>query len=101
MSTAPVSVPTSAPTHEPSRIQWPSLTVALLIMVGGTLYPPLMADAAGQADHDLAMALFWAMSAGFVRGVGFVPRRRIWRAIFSGWACAGTLLLAVMLKLQH
>ena len=44
-------------------------------MVGGTLYPPLMADAAGRADHGLAMALFWAMSAGFVRGVGFVPRR--------------------------
>ena len=50
----------------------PSLAVGLLIMVGGTLYPPLMADAAGKADHNLAMALFWAMSAGFVRGVGFV-----------------------------
>jgi predicted membrane protein len=55
------------------RIQWPSLAVALLIMVVGTLYPPLMADAAGKADHNLAMALFWAMSAGFVRGVGFAP----------------------------
>ncbi len=95
MNTVHVPVPT------PSRIQWPSLTVALLIMVGGTLYPPLMADAAGKADHDLAMALFWAMSAGFVRGVGFVPRRWIWRAIFSGWACAAALLLAAVLKLQH
>ena len=95
MNTVHVPVPT------PSRIQWPSLTVALLIMVGGTLYPPLMADAAGKADHDLAMALFWAMSAGFVRGVGFVPRRRIWRVIFSGWACAAALLLAAVLKLQH
>jgi predicted membrane protein len=47
------------------------------------------------------MALFWAMSAGFVRGVGFVPRRWIWRAIFSGWACAAALLLATVLKLQH
>ena len=95
MNTVHVPVPT------PSRIQWPSLAVALLIMVGGTLYPPLMADAAGKADHNLAMALFWAMSAGFVRGVGFVPRRRIWRVIFSGWACAAALLLASMLKLQH
>ena len=95
MNTVHVPVPT------PSRIQWPSLTVALLIMVGGTLYPPLMADAAGKADHNLAMALFWAMSAGFVRGVGFVPRRGIWRAIFSGWACAAALLLAAVLKLQH
>ena len=72
MNTVHVPVPT------PSRIQWPSLTVALLIMVGGTLYPPLMADAAGKADHNLAMALFWAMSAGFVRGVGFAPRRCCW-----------------------
>lgn len=83
------------------RIQWPSLAVALLIMVAGTLYPPLMADATGKADHNLAMALFWAMSAGFVRGVGFVPRRWIWRALFSGWACAAALLLATALKLPH
>ena len=97
MSTVPV--PASPPA--PTRIQWPSLVVALLIMVGGTLYPPVMADAAGKADHNLAMALFWAMSAGFVRGVGFVPRRWIWRALFSGWACAAALLLAAVLKLQH
>jgi predicted membrane protein len=77
------------------RIQWPSLAVALVIMVAGTLYPPLMADAAGKADHNLAMALFWAMSAGFV------PRLWVWRAIFSGWACAVALLLAAVLKLQH
>lgn len=83
------------------RIRWPSLAAALLVMVAGTLYPPLMADAAGKADHPLAMALFWAMSAGFVRGVGFVPRRWIWRALFSGWACAAALLLAAVLKLQH
>jgi predicted membrane protein len=83
------------------RIQWPSLAAALVIMVAGTLYPPLMADAAGKADHNLAMALFWAMSAGFVRGVGFVPRLWVWRALFSGWSCAAALLLAAVLKLQH
>ena len=97
MSTVPV--PMSPPA--PPRIQWPSLAVALLIMVGGTLYPPVMADAAGKADHNLAMALFWAMSAGFVRGVGFVPRLWVWRAMFSGWSCAAALLLAAVLKLQH
>jgi predicted membrane protein len=83
------------------RIQWPSLAAALLIMVAGTLYPPLMADAAGKADHNLAMALFWAMSAGFVRGVGFVPQRLAWRVLFSGWSCTAALALAVVLKLQH
>ena len=85
----------------PSRVHLPSLAVALIIMVGGTVYPPLMADGAGRADHALAMALFWAMSAGFIRGVGFVPRWRVWRWLFSGWSCAAALSLAVVLKLQH
>jgi predicted membrane protein len=96
---SPTPVPASAPA--PTRVQWPSLAVALVIMVGGTLYPPLMADATGKADHNLAMALFWAMSAGFVRGVGFVPHRRVWRLLFSGWSCATALVLATVLKLQH
>jgi predicted membrane protein len=47
------------------------------------------------------MALFWAMSAGFIRGVGFVPRARVWRWLFSGWACAAALALAAALKLSH
>ncbi|MCZ2096676.1 MAG: cyd operon YbgE family protein [Burkholderiales bacterium] len=85
----------------PSRIQWPGLVVALAIMLGGTAYPPLMADSAGQVDHGLAMALFWAMSAGFVRGVGFVPRRAAWRWLFSGWACAAALMLAGALARMH
>ena len=80
------------------RLHGSSLAVGLVIMVAGTLYPPLMADAAGQADHALAMALFWAMSAGFVRGVGFVPRLWLWRWLFSGWACVVALGLAGVLK---
>ena len=54
----------------PARVHLPSLLVALLIMVVGSVYPLLFADAQGRADHGLAMALFWAMSAGLVRGVG-------------------------------
>ncbi len=92
---------TTAPQPVTARVQWPSLLVALLVMVGGTVYPPSMADAAGKADHGLALALFWAMSAGFVRGVGFVPQRRVWRVLFSGWSCAAALVLAALLKLQH
>ncbi|MCB1974430.1 MAG: hypothetical protein KDE65_08220, partial [Burkholderiaceae bacterium] len=41
----------------------PSLLVALSIMLVGSVYPLLFADANGKADHGLAMALFWAMSA--------------------------------------
>lgn len=82
-------------------LHWPTLVVALLIMAGGTLYPPAMADSAGKADHNLAMALFWAMSAGFIRGVGFVPRFWLWRWLFSGWSCTLGLLAAVCFKSMH
>ena len=91
---------TSSP-DTPARIHLPSLLTALTIMFGGTLYPPLMADAAGKADHGLALALFLAMSAGLIRGVGFVPRRPVWRTLFSGWTCLLALALAAFLKTQH
>ena len=93
--------PSSAADATPTRIHVLSLLVALVIMIGGTIYPPLMADAAGKADHGLATLLFWAMSAGFVRGVGFIPRAVVWRWLFSGWACTAALLLAVILRLAH
>lgn len=92
---------TAAAAAHSSRVHLPSLAVALTIMVAGTLYPPLMADAAGKADHGLAMALFWAMSAGFIRGVGFVPFATVWRWLFSGWACALGLFAALALKWVH
>lgn len=93
--------PDSTAAPRPAKVHLPSLTVGLLIMTAGTLYPPWMADGQGRADHGLAMALFWAMSAGFVRGVGFVPHRWVWRAAFSGWSCAAAGGLALLLKLQH
>jgi predicted membrane protein len=84
--------PAGAQTH------LPSLAVGLVIMVAGTLYPLVMVHATGRADHALATLLFWAMSAGFVRGVGFVPHAAVWRWLFSGWACAATLALAAAVK---
>jgi len=82
-----------------SRIQWPSLATGLAIMFGGTLYPPLMIDAAGQADYRMALLLLLAMSAGLVRGVGFVPRVAVWAWLFSGWTCAAALGGAGWLRL--
>lgn len=79
----------------------PVLVVALLIMLACSLYPPLLADASGRAGHGFALALFCAMSAGFVRGVGFVPRRAVWRWLFSEWACLAALGVAVCLKYFH
>ena len=88
----------AAPVPVASRVHLPSLLAALAIMLVGSIYPLLFADASGQADHGLAMALFWAMSAGLVRGVGFVPRFWLWHGLFSGWAVLAALALAAWLR---
>ncbi|MGM3409844.1 cyd operon YbgE family protein [Ralstonia holmesii] len=75
-----------------------SLAAGLLVMAVGTVYPYILANRDGHADHGLAILLFWAMSAGLVRGVGFVPRNKVWRVLFSGWACALALTLFGLLR---
>lgn len=87
-----------AATTPAAALHVPALFVGIAIMVVGTAYPFVMSDAGGRADHGLAMALFWAMAAGFVRGVGFVPRHRIWRWLFSAWACVAALGLFATLR---
>ncbi|HCY64161.1 MAG TPA: hypothetical protein DHV59_15335 [Oxalobacteraceae bacterium] len=91
----------SAESPAQGKIHPASLAVALAIMIGGSLYPPMMADSAGNADHALAMALFWAMSAGFVHGVGFRPIVSAWRWLFSGWACLAALGLAAWIRMLN
>jgi predicted membrane protein len=82
----------------PSAMHFSSLFVALAIMLAGTIYPLVLARSNGSVDHAFVLALFWAMSAGLVRGVGFVPRAFGWKLVFSGWSCAAGLMLAVALR---
>jgi len=90
--------PAEAASPDAARIHLPCLAVGLVIMLGGTAYPLLFAGAGGKADHRLAALLFWAMSAGFVRGISFIPRLPALRWLFSGWACAAALGLSAVLK---
>ncbi len=94
-------MPQLANAQPSSRIHWPSLLVAVLIMLVCTINPLIMAAPHGNADHVLAVALFAAMSAAFVRGVGFVPRRLVWRWLFSGWTCLLALAIAGWVKFLH
>lgn len=87
-----------AATDQAAPVHLPALFVGIAIMMIGTAFPFVMTDATGRADHGIAMALLWAMAAGFVRGVGFVPRHRVWRILFSGWACAIALTLYAVLR---
>jgi predicted membrane protein len=95
--TAAEAAPATA-TATPSSMHFPSLLVALAIMLGGTVYPLVLAGSDGRVDHGFVTALFWAMSAGLVRGVGFVPRALGWKLLFSGWSCLAALLLAAWLR---
>ncbi|MBS1161135.1 MAG: hypothetical protein H6R15_3554 [Proteobacteria bacterium] len=79
---------------QPGLALLPLLT-ALALMLLMTVLPSLATNRLGQADHPAALVIFWAMSAGFVRGVGFVPRHVLTRLFFSGLACALALLLAL------
>ncbi len=83
-----------------NEVNLPSLLLALAIMLGGTVYPFIFTRSNGQVDHALATALFWSMSAGLVRGVGFVPHALWWRILFSGWSCFAGLILAAWLRLS-
>jgi len=72
------------------------LLAAIAIMLGITAWPHALSGPSGGADHWAAMALFWAMSAGFVAGVGFRPHFILWRAGFSGPACLIGIALALL-----
>ncbi len=96
-----MTAPSATPAATLAGMHLPSLAVGLTIMLGATLNPRLLADAAGHADHALALAVFWAMSAGFVRGVGFVPRNGWIRWLLSGWACLAGLAMAACILLAR
>lgn len=94
-----MSLPATPAPPRAGGLHLPCLLVAVLIMLAATLYPLAMTHADAQPSHGLALALFMAMSAGFVRGVGFIPVGPLWRVLFSGHGCIAWLAVAAALKL--
>lgn len=90
---------TEPPAPAGPGLHWPSLLLGLGVMLVGSIYPIAFAGADGKADHQLALLVFWAMGAGLIRGVGYIPHRRVWRWLFSGWACGLAAGLALAYKL--
>lgn len=72
-----------------------ALVTGLGLMLLMTLWPSLATNRQAQADHLAALLIFWAMSAGLVRGVGFIPHRRLPRWLLSGLACFLALVLSM------
>ena len=61
-----------------------SLLVALTLMMLVTLLPRGLTQADGSPiSHGLLTLIMWGLSAGFVHGVGFVPRNRFLRVLLG------------------
>lgn len=73
-----------------------SLILALTICLAILGLPQLVVSADGSVDHGWLTILMWGMSAGFVHGVGFVPRNRILRIVLGPLVAWGVSLLAIL-----
>jgi predicted membrane protein len=61
-----------------------SLLVALTLMILVTLLPRGLTVPDGDPiSHGVLVLIMWGMSAGFVHGVGFIPRNRILRVLLG------------------
>lgn len=61
-----------------------SLLAALTLMLLITLLPQgLIAEDGSPFGHGVLMLVMWGLSAGFVHGVGFIPRNRILRILLG------------------
>jgi len=74
---------------------WITLSIAIVITLTVIIYPHWLSGDTGQPDHFAAFLLFWAMSAGYVRGVGYIPKRRVFRYLFGIIACITAFAFAI------
>jgi cyd operon protein YbgE len=78
--------PIPYPARLPGRTVSFVLAVALAALI--LVYPGVIADSVSDVRHGLLSLLMWGIAAGFVHGIGFVPRTTIWRLLFNpalGW----------------
>ncbi len=64
-----------------------SMILALTVSGVFMLAPFLVAREASGAVHGLASLMMVGVTGAFVHGVGFVPRRAVWRRLFSPVVC--------------
>jgi predicted membrane protein len=71
--------------------------LSLVVMVLITAWPRFLGSTPDTMDHNAAMVLMLGMSCGFVYGIGFTPKLRLWRWLFSGWSAIGLMLLGLLM----
>lgn len=79
-----------------------SLLAALTLMLLVTLLPRgLTVDDGSPIGHGVLTLIMWGLSAGFVHGVGFVPRNRILRVLLGPVVAWGGMAVGVFFYVQH
>jgi predicted membrane protein len=73
------------------------LLIGIFLTLLLTIYPLILTKITGKADHNAAYFALWSMSAGFIRGVGFIPKNKILRLLFSTSTCIITLIIAILI----
>jgi len=74
-----------------------SLVSALALMILVTVFPRGLTVADGSPiSHGALTLIMWGMSAGFVHGIGFVPRSKVLRVLLGpvvAWLLMGVGML--------
>lgn len=76
-----------------------SLALAIAVTALVMTYPRDVAASVTDYRPAVFALMLWGVAAGFVHGVGFVPRRTVWRAIFHplfGWLVMGASVVSLM-----
>jgi cyd operon protein YbgE len=66
-----------------------------------TVYPNAALGASGKPSHGLLALLLWGVAAGFIHGVGFTPRARVWRIAFSPWVALPLMVLGALMLVRN
>lgn len=79
-----------------------SLLTAFALMLGVTLLPRALTVGDGNPiGHGTLMLIMWGMSAGFVHGVGFVPKHAALRLLLGPLAAWPLMLLGLSYFARH
>ncbi len=89
-------------TQPAANKSWGALRVlvfclSLAVMLGVTAWPHLLGKTQAEFSHNAAMLLLLGMSCGFVYGIGFEPRLRLWRWLFSAPVALGLMFWGALL----
>ena len=79
-----------------------SLAAALVLMGLVTLLPRgLTLDDGAPIGHGVLTLIMWGLSAGFVHGVGFVPRNHLLRIALGPYVAWPLMAVGLFFFVQH